>query len=110
MKDRDDYFQAFMEGPGAYFFSNGYEGELKETFIAGWNAAAQWLVGTEFHAVYVVCDGPPGHESGRFVETETEDGKGIGLKPDGGWEEHPNGNGMWRLGPFLAPKKIHGHV
>lgn len=50
-------------------------------------------------AVYVVFDGPPSHESGRFVEVETEDGHGRGV---GEWEEHPTAPGLWRLGPLYA--------
>lgn len=34
--------------------------------------------------VHIVFDGPPGPESGRFIETETPDGKGIGI---GRWEQ-----------------------
>jgi hypothetical protein len=43
-------------------------------------------------AVHVVFDGPPGHESGRFVECETPDGRGINA---GEWHERPNG--LWEL-------------
>ncbi len=45
--------------------------------------------------VDVVFDGPPGHESGRFVEVEV-DGKSIRL---GEWIER--GDGLWAL-------RIHG--
>lgn len=65
----------------------------------------------ELEEVYVVFDGPPAHESGRFVETETEDGHGVGFRPavapdDFGvprWERNTE-NGTWRLGPFLVRK------
>lgn len=50
---------------------------------------------TSGEPVYIVFDGPPSHESGRFVETETKDGRGVGGID---WEEM--GNGMWRLGPL----------
>lgn len=40
----------------------------------------------------IVFDGPPSHESGRFVETETIDGKGIRV---GEW--HNRGDGYWVL-------------
>jgi hypothetical protein len=46
---------------------------------------------------YVVFDGPPGPESGRFVEVEDVLGNGLSV---GKWEEMENG--MWRLGPFLG--------
>lgn len=49
--------------------------------------------------LYVIFDGPPSHESGRFVEVETADGKGRGPEMTGAdWSERPNG--MWALGPF----------
>lgn len=47
--------------------------------------------------VYVICDGPPAPESGRFVEVETPDGKGVGV---GEWDRREDG--LWRLGPFLV--------
>lgn len=52
--------------------------------------------------VYVIFDGPPSHESGRFVEVETPDGHGVG--PEGfSWESYPRHvSGLWRLGPFVV--------
>jgi hypothetical protein len=47
--------------------------------------------------LYVVFDGPPSHDAGRFVEVETIDGKGVSV---GKWEEQVDG--LWRLGPFYA--------
>ncbi len=54
--------------------------------------------------VYVVFDGPPGPESGRFVELEDEEGRGVGGVD---WEEVPSEDGtpLWRLGPFLLEEK-----
>jgi hypothetical protein len=40
----------------------------------------------------VVFDGPPGHESGRFVEVEDESGASISV---GEWVERPDG--LWAL-------------
>lgn len=48
--------------------------------------------------LYVIFDGPPEHESGRFVEVEDENGQGVSA---GKWEER--GDGFWTLGPFLQP-------
>lgn len=45
--------------------------------------------------VFVVFDGPPSHEAGRFVEVETADGKGRGGIA---WTER---DGYWLLGPFV---------
>lgn len=40
----------------------------------------------------VVFDGPPSHESGRFVEVENERGEGVSV---GEWIDR--GDGMWAL-------------
>lgn len=45
--------------------------------------------------VWVVFDGPPGAESGRFIETE--DGNGHGA---GGFLWQVRADGLWQLGPF----------
>ncbi|MGP0047851.1 MAG: hypothetical protein ACLPZR_03240 [Solirubrobacteraceae bacterium] len=48
--------------------------------------------------IYIVFDGPPSHESGRFIETENEKGEGVG--PEGvNWNQREDG--YWVLGPFL---------
>ena len=46
-------------------------------------------------AVNILFDGPPSHESGRFVEVETDDGKGISAGEWGKWIERPDG--LWAL-------------
>ncbi len=47
--------------------------------------------------LYVIFDGPPSHESGRFIELEDEAGKGVG--PEGcDWRQREDG--LWSLGPF----------
>ena len=49
-------------------------------------------------AVYVIFDGPPSHESGRFVEVENAQGKSVSA---GEWK--PNGGTVyWQLGPFYT--------
>lgn len=53
--------------------------------------------GVEMDA-YVVFDGPPSRESGRFVEVE--DGHGHGLKTDADWRRREDG--YWELGPFFS--------
>lgn len=51
--------------------------------------------------LWIVFDGPPGPESGRFVEVETDTGKSVGPDTTGAhWEQRANG--LWRLGPFAA--------
>lgn len=42
----------------------------------------------------VVFDGPPGHESGRFVEVEDSAGRSIRV---GEWVERPDGYWAFRL-------------
>lgn len=53
--------------------------------------------------VWVIFDGPPAYDSGRFVEVE--DGHGRGTDAPVGWEPYPFGDlaakGWMRLGPFL---------
>jgi hypothetical protein len=49
--------------------------------------------------LFVIFDGPPSHESGRFIEVETEDGKSRNV---GHWELYPGQPGLWRLGPLYA--------
>lgn len=58
--------------------------------------------------LYVIFDGPPSHEPGRFVEVEDEQRASVSLNSEsGGWEEdvrsgYPDGHPstFWRLGPF----------
>lgn len=43
-------------------------------------------------AINIVFDGPPGPESGRFVEVEDDKGHGLSV---GQWYERPDG--LWAL-------------
>lgn len=57
--------------------------------------------------IYVVFDGPPGPESGRFVEVEADEGYSLAIPGNGyEWEELPgrrSKHGIYsRLGPFYA--------
>jgi len=38
-------------------------------------------------AINIIFDGPPSHDSGRFVEVETDDGRSINI---GEWIERPD--------------------
>ena len=42
--------------------------------------------------INIIFDGPPSHESGRFVEVETDDGAGISV---GKWIDRKDG--LWSL-------------
>lgn len=55
--------------------------------------------------LFVVFDGPPSHESGRFVEVENESGQGRGGLV---WDEMTDG--YWRLGPFVDAREIQRQV
>ena len=44
--------------------------------------------------IEIVFDGPPGHESGRFVEVENSHRESIGI---GRWVKRNDGTGMWAL-------------
>lgn len=50
--------------------------------------------------LYVVFDGPPGPESGRFIEVEDHNGKSVGAPQ---W--HMEDGGQWALGPFLVERR-----
>lgn len=41
----------------------------------------------ETQAINIVFDGPPGHDTGRFIEVETDDGKSINI---GEWVQRGN--------------------
>ena len=43
-------------------------------------------------AINIIFDGPPSHESGRFVEVETDDGQSINI---GNWIKRKDG--YWAL-------------
>lgn len=45
-----------------------------------------------YEEIHIVFDGPPSHQSGRFVEVETADGKSVSV---GEWRERPDG--LWAL-------------
>ena len=48
--------------------------------------------------VFIIFDGPPSHESGRFVETEDSEGHGLGASDHGAdWAQQGE---FWALGPF----------
>lgn len=49
--------------------------------------------------INIIFDGPPSHESGRFVEVETDDGKSINV---GKWIERSDG--LWALRITELPK------
>jgi energy-coupling factor transporter ATP-binding protein EcfA2 len=57
------------------------------------NSAESFAAYTEApRFIDVVFDGPPGHESGRFVEVEDESGASVSV---GEWVDR--GNGLWAL-------------
>lgn len=55
----------------------------------------------EGQLVHIVFDGPPSHESGRFIEVETAWGKSISL---GEWKERADGYWVLELRAALLPE------
>lgn len=50
--------------------------------------------------LYIVFDGPPGPDSPKFVEVETEQGTSVSV---GEWRKEMRGSfttGLWTFGPF----------
>ena len=66
--------------------------EIRAAIAAALRAAHAAGVAAEREALHIVFDGPPSHESGRFVECETSDGRSINA---GEWHERPDG--LWEL-------------
>ncbi len=59
----------------------------------------------EDRKIYIVFDGPPSHDSGRFVEVEDADGTGLGVRQTGAEWTYNLGDkddraDFWYLGPF----------
>ena len=51
--------------------------------------------------IYIVFDGPPDHDSGRFVEVEDADGNGLSRRETGAeWSHEAKEAKLWYLGPF----------
>ena len=61
---------------------------------------------TSMEKVYVIFDGPPGHNPGRFVEVEDTKGRSVSLS---GVEWKQRGR-YWMLGPFVAAPEESKHV
>jgi hypothetical protein len=56
-------------------------------------------------SIYIVFDGPPSHESGRFVEVEDEQRHGLGPSATGAdWAQRDDG--CWTLGPFARAEGV----
>lgn len=50
--------------------------------------------------LFIIFDGPPGPNAGRFVEVEDAAGKSVNVAA---WTERDDGT--WALGPFTAPRR-----
>lgn len=66
--------------------------DMAHSSQAGLQALIHHRAQRETKKVHIVFDGPPAHESGRFIETETPDGKSIRL---GHWIKRDDG--YWAL-------------
>ena len=51
-------------------------------------------------AIYIVFDGPPAHDGGRFVEVETDDGRSVSI---GQWSERADGQWALRIENVQIP-------
>lgn len=56
--------------------------------------------------IRIVFDGPPSHQSGRFVEVEDDQGRSISV---GTWVERPDGLWELRIKGVTLPQR-HTHV
>lgn len=54
----------------------------------------------KFEQLYIIFDGPPGHNTAHFVEVETDTGVSVRA---GEWKQQ---GGYWTLGPFCESDKI----
>ena len=66
-------------------------GTQKEELIAA-RIAFRKMCQKEQRTIDIVFDGPPGHESGRFVEVEDENGASISIRK---WLQRADG--LWAL-------------
>jgi len=89
-----------------------YKAKLKredmERSVKNWDTSAGTSVVSTFRncpkfngdlAINIIFDGPPGPESGRFVEVETDNGKSIDI---GEWIKRPDG--LWALRITQLPR------
>ncbi len=60
----------------------------------------QTVEGADMKPVFIVFDGPPSRDSGRFVEVETADGKSVSA---GEWKQDGE---YWNLGPFYTADQL----
>lgn len=62
--------------------------------------------------IYVIFDGPPGSESGRFIEVEDELSVSLVSSQNGfEWsEDDREGKTYWRLGPFYAEEQDESEI
>lgn len=56
--------------------------------------------------INIIFDGPPSHESGRFIEVETDDGKSINA---GEWIDRKDGTWALRITALPTDKENHGN-
>jgi|GEM_PF-4104141 len=70
--------------------------EEKARRIEEFKAAGQFVeamrAARKAQAINIIFDGPPGQESGRFVEVETDDGHSVNI---GKWKKSKDG--LWSL-------------
>lgn len=82
------YAKHFPDGCYCDDYNKFTKGHIRETFNAGRAAG----LAERPMPVNIIFDGPPSHESGRFIEVETDNRTGINL---GEWIERDDG--LWSL-------------
>lgn len=84
--------------PGSGFYASNLVAEARKIVDKARCSGGEQ---SEPEELYVVFDGPPSHESGRFIEVENANGEGRGPAQTGAdWTEREDG--LWTLGPFYA--------
>jgi hypothetical protein len=100
--ENDEYDRALCDFIADFFGTNASSEEIAEILGMTWHLTATPLPTTdslETDAIVIafVCDGPPGATSGRFIEVEDSEGRGIKW---GDWVDR--GDGTWALiGPAI---------
>ena len=87
-------------------FTKWCEGKARALCVALRAALAASAEAVQPHeqSLFVIFDGPPSNESGRFVEVETAEGRSVGKESGCDWKRRPDG--LWSLGPFYAAEQM----
>ena len=93
-------FEEWIESLTGEPFALEHEGFIGSDMKAAYRAG-QESVTNDLRDVDIVFDGPPSHDSGRFVEVECPPGKGVSF---GEWVERDDGYWALRFRAALPPE------